>query len=40
MVDEKKLDKMKNDEERIKSIQMHIEGIAPLHIIVSALPFH
>lgn len=39
-VDEKELDKMQNDQEWIKCIQMHIKGVPPLHIVVSALPLH
>jgi hypothetical protein len=31
---------MQNDEERIEGVQMHIKGIAPLHVIVPALAFH
>lgn len=31
---------MQDDEERIESIQVHVEGVAPLHIVISALAFH
>lgn len=31
---------MQDDEERVESVQMHVEGVAPLHIIVSALALH
>lgn len=40
MVDEEELDEMQDDEERIESIQVHVEGVAPLHIVISALAFH